>query len=321
MNIKMKSRPEKMSMKLGVEYLKCLTELAQNDESIIRLEADLLMALGPNFWMEYPDRTIDCGIQEANMVGVGTGLSATGFKPFLHTFGCFMTRRTFDQIFISAAYSKLNLKMVGSDPGITAKYNGGTHMPFEDLGIMRLIPHAMVFDCADPVQIKSITRKIADIYGIQYLRFPRSFDGYALYEEGSEFEPGKGVVLKDGSDVTIVAAGVMVGEALDAANLLGKDGISAAVIDMFTVKPIDRELLVHYAKKTRAVVTAENHNVIGGLGSAVAEVLSESCPTVIGRIGSQDKFGEVGDYAYLLKAFNMTANNIAEMAMAVIAKK
>lgn len=321
MRIKVKDKFEKTLMKLNVEYLTCLTELAKTDESILRLEADLMMALGPGFWMEYPDRTINCGIQEANMVGVGAGLSATGFKPFLHTFGCFMTRRTFDQVFISGAFAKLNLKMVGSDPGITAKYNGGTHMPFEDVGIMRLVPGAMIFDCADPVQIRSITHQITDLYGIQYLRFPRTFEGYAVYEEGSEFELGKGVVLKDGKDVTIVAAGSMVSEALDAASLLEKEGIRAAVIDMFTVKPVDRELLVEYAKKTGAVVTAENHNVIGGLGSAVAEALSESCPTVMGRIGSQDKFGEVGDYAYLIKAFNMTAEDIAETAKRVIARK
>lgn len=321
MNVKLKNKLEKSSMKLNAEYLKCLNELAKADESIIRLEADLMMAMGPDFCPETPERTVNCGIQEANMVGVGAGLSATGFKPFLHTFGCFMTRRTFDQVFISGAYAKLNLKMVGSDPGITAKQNGGTHMPFEDMGIMRLVPDAMIFDCAEPVLLKSITSSIANIYGIQYIRFPRSFDGYAIYEDDSEFEPGKGVVLRDGNDVTIVASGIMVGEALDAAILLENEGVSAAVIDMFTIKPIDRELLTVYAKKTGAIVTAENHNVIGGLGSAVAEALSESCPTIMGRIGAQDKFGEVGDYDYLIRKFNMTANDIAAMAKQVIAKK
>lgn len=305
---------------LGAAYIDILVELAETDEKVVSLEADLMKAVGTGFLEKYPERTFDCGIQEANMVGVAAGLGAAGMKAYAHSFGPFITRRAYDQIFITCAYGKGNVKLIGSDPGIIAAYNGGTHMPFEDAGIMRLVPGATVIDVVDSVMLKSVLTDIKDMYGVQYVRLPRCAMK-KVYEEGSKFEIGKGITIKDGDDITIIATGVLVSEALDAAEQLEEEGISARVVDMFTWKPIDEELITKCAQETGAIVTAENHNILNGLGSAVAEVIVENCPVPMGRIGSKDKFGEVGPVDYLIKAFEMTGDDIAKKAKAVLAKK
>jgi len=302
-------------------YADTMIAMARADEALVALDADLMNSVGMRpFAREFPERTFNCGVQEANMIGVAAGLSATGKKPFTHTFGPFATRRCCDQVFISAAYAGLNVKIIGSDPGITAAFNGGTHMPFEDMGIMRGIPTATVLEPVDNAMLKSLLWQIKDLYGVYYMRMMRK-EPYQIYDEGDSFTIGKGIVLRDGGDVAIFASGVLVREALEAAKLLHEQGVDAAVINLFTWKPADRELIAAYAARTGAVVTVENHNVINGLGSAVAEVLCDSAPAPLGRIGCQDQFGEVGPQDYLLARYHMSARDIAEKAMETIARK
>ena len=292
-------------------YAQTLIELAENDERIVLLEADLMKASGTTvFRNKFPERTFNMGVAEANMVGVAAGLSAGGKIPFADTFACFAARRTYDQFFISGNYARLNVKLVGTDPGIASEFNGGTHMPFEDIGIMRNIPQLTVFEPGDPVSLKKLVQKAAYHPACTYMRLFRK-PATVLYSEDEEFELGKGKVLKEGTDLTFIASGViMLAEALKASEMLKKEGIFAAVIDMHTIKPIDKELVLTYAKKTGRIVTCENHQIINGLGSAVAEVLSENNPVVLKRIGVEDEFGEVGKIDYLLERYQLTAAHI-----------
>jgi len=300
-------------MEMREVYAQTLIELAEKDERIVLLEADLMKASGTTvFKNRFPERTFNMGVAEANMVGVAAGLSAGGKIPFADTFGCFASRRAYDQFFISANYARLNVKLVGTDPGISAAYNGGTHMPFEDIGIMRNIPKLTVFEPSDPVSLKKLVQQSAYHQGCTYMRlFRKPMD--MIYREDETFELGKGKVIKDGNDVTIIATGaVMVQEALKAAEILKGDGISAVVIDMHTVKPIDTELIIRYAQKTGLIITFENHQIINGLGSAVAEVLVENYPCRMKRIGVEDEFGEVGTQEYLQERFKLTAGHIVD---------
>ena len=295
-------------------YAETLMELAERDERIVLLEADLMKASGTvAFKNKYPNRTFDMGVAEANMVGVAAGLSAGGKIPFADTFGCFATRRAYDQFFISACYARLNVKLVGTDPGISAAFNGGTHMPFEDMGIMRNIPQLVVFEPSDPISLKALVKEAAYYGGCTYMRLHRK-QVPVIYAENESFELGKGKVLRDGTDVTIIACGaIMLGEALKACELLENLGVSAALIDMHTVKPLDESLLLRYAEKTKHIVTCENHQIINGLGSAVSEVLSEKYPIRLRRIGIEDEFGEVGTVDYLKKRFKLTSGHIVEV--------
>jgi transketolase len=295
-------------------YARTLVELAKGNPNVIALEADLMSAISTNkIVKEIPMQIINSGIMEANMIGVAAGLSLTGKIPYVHTFGQFATRRTFDQLFVSGAYAKTNIKILGSDAGVTAEHNGGTHMAFEDLGLVRLLPQATVYEVSDSTMLRYLLRKIEKEYGIHYIRTIRK-NAVKLYDENEVFEEGKGKVLREGGDVTIIASGIMVAESLKAADLLYEEGIEATVIDMFSIKPIDKDLIVKYASKTGAVVTAENHNVIGGLGSAVAEVLSEHCPTKMRRIGVKEQFGQVGKLEYLKEFYKLTPKDIAAAA-------
>jgi transketolase len=299
-------------------YANTLLELAKVNPNVVALEADLMSAISTNKIMkEIPDQLINCGIMEANMIGVASGLSLTGKIPFVHTFGQFATRRAFDQLFISGAYAKSNIKILGSDAGVSAEHNGGTHMAFEDIGLVRLIPNAYVYEVSDSTMLGYLLRKIEKEYGIHYIRTIRK-NSVKLYDKREVFETGKGKVLREGGDVTIIASGIMVAESLKAADLLKEQGVDATVIDMYSIKPIDQELIVKYAKKTKAIVTAENHNVIGGLGSAVSEVLSEHCPTRLGRIGIKEQFGQVGKMDYLMEFYKLTVRDIAEKAREII---
>ena len=295
-------------------YAQTLIELAEKDERIVLLEADLMRASGTGvFKGRFPERTFNMGVAEANMVGVAAGLSAGGKIPFATTFGCFAARRTYDQFFVSANYAQLNVKLTGTDPGISAAFNGGTHMPFEDYGIMRNVPKLVVFEPCDPVSLKKLLHQSAYHQGCTYMRLYRK-PLNSIYSEDETFELGKGKVLNDGTDATIIATGaLMVQEALKAAETLKSDGISAAVIDMHTVKPIDAELIIKYAKKTGLIITFENHQIINGLGSAVAETLAENCPCRLKRIGVEDEFGEVGTQEFLQERFKLTAGNIVEV--------
>lgn len=302
-------------------YCNTLLSLAADNENIIALDADLVSSSGMKpFFKQYPERAINVGIAEANMIGIAAGLSSVGKIPFAHTFGCFATRKTCDQVMISAAYAKLNVKILGSDPGVTAAYNGGTHMPFEDMGVMRSIPQITLIELTDPVMVEDIVRQVADTYGVHYLRMPRK-NVPSIYEEGSSFEIGKGNILRDGKDVTIIASGIMVAEALKAAEFLKLEGISARVVDMFTWKPIDTELVGRCAKETRAIVTAENHNIYGGLGSAVSEALAKTTPAPVEMVGIMDRFGQVGTEDFLKGEYGLTATAITDAARRAISRK
>lgn len=303
---------QKESRELRKVYSSTLAKMIAEDKRVYVLEADLSEAISTNLIAEEcKDNYINCGIMEANMVGVAAGLSLLGKVPFIHTFSPFLTRRDFDQIFLSGAYAQNNIKLFGSDPGIYTQHNGGTHTSFEDIALMRTIPGCTVMAMTDSVMLEDILVQIKDIYGIHYFNGIRK-NGYKVYEPGEKFEIGKGKVLRDGSDVTIIACGIMVVEALKAADELEKMGISAAVIDMFTIKPIDKDLIIEYAKKTKGFVTAENHNIYGGLGSAVAEVLVENCPKQLKRVGVEDRFGQVGTLDYLQEDYKLTSKAIIE---------
>ena len=295
--------------------------LAAEDENVIYLDADLMNCIGTAKWAaENPDRAINCGIAEANMVGVACGLAASGFKPIIHTFGPFASRRVFDQIFLSAGYAKNSITVIGSDPGVTATLNGGTHMPFEDMAVYRALPGATIIDVTDPAMLISVLRQCKDREGVKYIRVSRK--NYArVYENGSELPIGKGVELRDGTDAVIFACGIMVHEAMQAAAALEKEGINAAVVDMFTIKPLDVDCVLRWAEKTGAVVTAENHNRVGGLTSAVSEVLALKRPTPLEYVAVEDCFGEVGPQGYLQERFGLTAEHVAEAVRAVIKRK
>jgi len=302
-------------------YCEKLLEIALENENIVALDADLISSSGMKpFFSKFPDRAIQCGIAEANMIGIAAGLSAMGKIPFAHSFGCFATRRACDQIMISAAYAKQNVRIIGTDPGITAAYNGGTHMPFEDMGVLRSIPGITLIEPTDPVMLADILGQLESLYGVYYIRMARK-NTASIYGEGSTFEIGKGNVLISGTDVTIIASGIMVVEALKAAAVLKTEEISARVIDMFTWKPVDTGLIEGCARSTGAFVTAENHNIIGGLGSAVAEALCATYPVPLEMVGVTDRFGQVGTEDFLREEYGLTASGIVDAAKRAIARK
>lgn len=313
-----KSSEGKMLREAMVETL---CKLSKDDERVLVFDADLGGASGLCAVESVaPGRFIDCGIQEANMVGLAAGTSESGAIPFTHTFACFASRKCIDQIFLSACYAKLNIKMIGTDPGISATTNGGSHMGLEDMGTLNSMNNITLLDITDAVMLEDLLPKIKDTYGVFYMRVYRRWNK-SVYEQGSKFEIGKGNVLRHGKDITIIASGIEVPEALTAAEILEGKGISARVVDLFTWRPLDKELIVKCAKETGAIVTAENHYIATGLGHSVAAVVAEECPVPMGYIGIDDQFGEVGDLPFLLKRFKMTAEDIAEKAIATIAKK
>ena len=302
-------------------YCETLIDLALENEDIVVLDADLVSSSGMKpFFSRFPDRAIQCGIAEANMIGIAAGLSAMGKIPFAHSFGSFATRRACDQIMVSAAYSKQNVRIIGTDPGITAAYNGGTHMPFEDMGVIRSIPEITLIEPSDPVMLVDLLKQLTGLHGVYYLRMARK-NTAAIYQEGSTFEIGHGNVLLAGTDVTIIASGIMVVEALKAAAILAADSISARVVDMFTWKPIDIGLIEGCARSTGAFVTAENHNIIGGLGSAVAQAICATYPVPLEMVGVNDRFGQVGTEDFLREEYGLTADNIVAAAVRAIERK
>jgi len=312
MSLKILEKPLVNNNELREVYGDTLISLTKDNNKIVALEADLMGTIKMNKYQQtFPENFVNCGIMEANMVGIASGFSLRGFIPFMHTFGPFATRRCFDQLFLSIGYSGLDLTVIGSDAGVSAAHNGGTHMPFEDMGLMRLIPNSTVIEISDFVMFGDILKQVASIHGLHYLRIIRK-TMLQIYKEGSTFEIGKGIVLREGKDATIIATGIMIKEALEAADELLKENISVTVIDMFTIKPIDKDLLIEYAKKTNLIITAENHNIIGGLGSAVAECLAENYPTKVVRIGVNERFGQVGTQDFLQKEYGLTKDNIVK---------
>ncbi|MCL2493592.1 MAG: transketolase family protein, partial [Clostridiales bacterium] len=263
-----------------------------------------------SLWKKNPEQVINAGIAEANAMGVAAGLSALGFKPYVHSFAPFATRRSFDQSFLSIGYGGNSARIIGSDAGITAAFNGGTHMPFEDMALMRAIPHSTVIEVSDASMFSSILRSVKDKEGVTYIRTSRKTYP-AIYSNDHAFAIGKGEIIRDGNDVTIIAIGIMLGEAMKAAEALSSKGLSVRVVDMFTVKPIDTDLLKKCAEETKCIVTAENHNIIGGLGDAVLGALSEMELLVkTAKVGIHDEFGAVGPEDFLKEKFGLTADSI-----------
>lgn len=302
-------------------YNDAMLEMMKDDARIVHIDCDLAWCINATrIKEEYPDRFFNAGIAEANAVGVACGMAATGMIPFVHSFGVFASRRVFDQVFLSAGYSERAIHVIGSDPGITAAFNGATHMPLEDCGLYLNMPNAVVMDPCDYVQTYALTKKSATRKSPTYMRLiRRTFK--TVYEDGSDFEIGKGVLLREGKDVTIVASGIMVCNALKAGELLEEQGIEAEIIDMHTWKPLDEELLLRSVAKTGAIVTAENHEVNTGLGSAIANVLACKHPVPQEFIGVHNRYGMVGSQDYLEKEFKMTRENIAEAAIKAIGRK
>lgn len=302
-------------------YVDMLIESAKQDDRIVILEADLMKAAGTGRFQElFPERTVNVGIAEANMISVAAGMSAMGKIPFTHTFTPFSTRRVCDQVTISVAYAGLNVKIMGSDPGVTAELNGGTHMSMEDVAIMRNIPGMVIFEPTDSAQLRAAFPQIIAHNGPVYIRLLRRA-AVKIFEDGCPFQLGKGIILQEGKDVTIVASGIMTAEAMEASNLLADEGIEAEVINIHTVKPFDQQLLLASAQKTGAVVSAENHSILNALGSAVAECLSENLPIPLQRVGVTDHFGEAGFTEPLKEKYGLKAKDIAAAARASIARK
>lgn len=295
-----------------------IAEILEQDPRAAYLDADLMGCINTAKLPAKTARAIDCGIAEANMVGIACGLSAVGFKPIVHTFGPFASRRCYDQIFLSGAYAKNSVTVIGTDPGITAAFNGGTHMPFEDMALYRAIPGAIVVDVTDVTMLKAFLHQFQEQPGVKYLRVGRK-ESHPVYPEDYSFEPGKGAVLREGKDAVIVASGIMVHEALEAARQLAEAGIDAAVIDPVTVKPFDDALIRGYAEKTGCVVTAENHNKIGGLTSAVQNAVC-GLPVKFGYVAIEDEFGEVGPQPYLRERFALTDAHILQVVKTLLGR-
>lgn len=316
------AKESNVSVRLMKEvYISTLTELAQTDERIVSLDSDLVAAIGTEFSQVFPERAIDCGIQEANMIGIAAGLSARGKIPFAHTFSAFASRRCLDQIYVSVAYSGLNVRVMASDPGIFSTYNGGTHTTFMDMAIMTAIPGCVAVDVADATMLKSIMKQSLGMHGLIYIRFPR-VAVKDIYLEGTEFKIGNGIVLKDGCDLTIITSGaLLLSEALEAAGVLEKEGISSKVVDMFTWKPLDEELIISCARDTGAVVVAENHSTVNGLGSAVCNVLAQKFMVPVEKVSLPDVHGEVGDLDELREKFKMKSRYIVEKSIKVLERK
>ena len=301
-------------------YGNALAELGEKYNFVV-LDADLAAATKTGvFKKKFPERFFDCGIAEGNMMSVAAGLAATGVPVFASSFAMFAAGRAFEQIRNSIGYPHLNVKIGATHAGVTVGEDGATHQCLEDIALMRTIPKMTIFNPADAVEARACVEAALNIDGPVYMRFGR-LAVPVLFDADYKFEVGKGVDLVKGNDVTIIATGFMVGPALDAAKLLANEGISARVINMATIKPIDKDIIIDASRSTGAIVTAEEHNIIGGLGSAVAEVVCESLPTPVLRVGTQDCYGRSGTPAALCEMYGLTADCISAKAKAAISLK
>lgn len=299
-----------------------LEKMMAENENIVVIDADLSKPNGTfPLRSKFPERAFDVGIAEQNMAGVAAGMSSYGFISFITSFTPFSSRRICDQIAISIAYAKQNVKIIGTDPGISAEFNGGTHMSMEDIGVLRSIPDLVIYEVVDANQFRQALPQIVAYDGPVYIRMFRKTIDDVFTDENYQFDLFRADTLQTGTDVSIFCSGIMVQETLKANELLKAEGIQADIVSIHTVKPIDREAVVASAKKTGAVVTAENHNVIGGLRSAVAEVLAEECPTPLRAVGVQDRFGQVGKLPFLKEEYQMRAEDIVAAVKEVMALK
>ncbi|AHM55708.1 putative transketolase C-terminal section [Peptoclostridium acidaminophilum DSM 3953] len=302
-------------------YGKALAKLGQQNSKVVVLDADLSKSTKTADFKEiFPERFFNMGIAEANLMGASAGLAAAGKIPFASTFAVFASGRGFEIIRNSICYPKLNVKICATHAGITVGEDGASHQALEDISIMRSLPNMSVIVPADGVETEKVIFSIAEYSGPVYTRLGRS-GVPTIFSDDYEFVLGKGVQLTDGDDVAIIACGIMVAESLEAAKLLEEKGIKARVINMSSIKPIDSELIVKAARETGAIVTAEEHNIIGGLGSAVAEVLVEEYPVPVKRVGVNDTFGESGDPKELVVKYGLTANDIVQAAIKAIERK
>lgn len=307
-------------MEMRAIYAECLAKLMEADRHVVLLDADLAKASGTIKLRErFPEQIFDCGVAEQNMASIAAGLSSYGFKPWIESFTPFASRRICDQIAISIAYAKQNVKIVGTDPGISAELNGGTHMSMEDIGVLRSIPGMVIFEPVDGVQLKAAMPVLNDYYGAVYVRLFRK-ELPTVFPENYKFDLFKADVLREGTDLSIFVSGMLTKDVLDAADALKAEGVSCDVLNVHTIKPIDREAVLASAKKTGAVLTVENHNVIGGLHSAVLETLAgEKIPVC--AVGIQDRFGEVGKLPYLREVTGLTIENIIKTAKHAVTLK
>ena len=304
-----------------VSYGNALVELGNEHDDLVVLTADLAAATKTDIFMKaHPDKHINCGIAEANMTDIAAGLAATGKVPFASSFAMFSAGRAFEQVRNSIGYPHLNVKIGATHAGISVGEDGASHQCNEDIALMRTIPGMVIINPADDVEARAAVKAAYEYVGPVYLRFGRAavpvFNDEATYR----FEMGKGIVLKEGKDVTIVATGLTGPESVEAAKMLAEDGIDAEVINIHTIKPLDEDLIVKSAKKTGKVVTAEEHSIIGGLGGAVCETLSEKCPTPVYRIGMHDVFGESGSAAALIHKYELDAEGIYKQVKAFLNK-
>ncbi|MBC8252485.1 MAG: transketolase family protein [Ardenticatenia bacterium] len=295
-----------------------LVQLARENPDIVVLDADLATSTRVMYFaQEFPERFFQMGVAEQNMMGVAAGMALVGKIPFVSTFGVFASRRACDQVAISVAHCRLNVKIVGAYSGIVSGNNGATHQAVEDVGIMRAIPHMVVVDPSDGVETEQVVRAIVAYDGPVYLRVTRDV-WPRVSPEGYNFVLGKAVQVREGVDVTLIGSGMMSSQCVEATHILSRSGIDARVLHMPTLKPIDVEAIVKAAEETGGIVTAENHNIYGGLGSAVAEVLAEHAPALMKRVGIQDCYGECGGNAELLCKYGMSPQHIAEAAQSVL---
>lgn len=307
------------SKELKLVFSETLQKIMDENPNVIALEADLGGASSfLNIKKTHPDQFLDVGIAEANMIGTAAGLSMLGYIPFVHSFCPFASRRVEDQVFLAGAYSKNTINIYSSDPGVCAATNGGTHTSFEDLAFMRALPEALVFDPADDVQLAWLIRELISRKGIHYIRASRKAAA-RIYENGSSFEIGKGNILKEGNTVLLISMGEVLHDALEAAYELEKQGISTEVIDMFTVKPLDKDLIIKESQGKKLVITFENHSIINGLGSAVADVLAEHASQIpLRKIGICDQFGQVGSVGYLKTAYGLTKQHVIDEVRSLV---
>ena len=297
----------KMGPELRAVFVATLDELMTENQQVIALEADLGSASGfANLTHKHSQQLINVGISEANMMGVASGLSLTGHIPFCHTFAPFATRRAFDQLFISGGYAQTTINIFESDPGFAVGPNGGTHTSWEDVALMRMIPNSIVCDPADGVQLSWLIRELSDKAGIHYIRANRKAVR-EVYETDARFELGKGNILKQGSHIVLFSAGQLVSETLDIADELALKGIDVTVVDMFTIKPLDSNLVIELSKTHDLMISIENHSVTGGLGSAIADVIAESgLHAKLLKLGVNERFGQVGSPDYLQDEFGLS---------------
>ncbi len=294
-------------------YGNALVELGAENPNVVVLDADLAAATKTGvFKKAYPDRHIDCGIAECNMVGIAAGLATAGKIPFVSSFAMFAAGRAFEQVRNSVGYPHLNVKIGATHAGITVGEDGASHQCNEDIALMRTIPGMVVMCPADDIEAKAAVKAAAEYVGPVYMRFGRAACPVINDKPDYKFEIGKGTVVREGTDLTIVATGICVGNALEAADILAAEGISAEVINICTIKPLDEEIIINSAKKTGKVVTAEEHSVIGGLGSAVCDALCKNYPVPVMKIGMQDVFGESGSAAALVEKYKLDGKGIYE---------